>query len=71
MPAVIGDETLCLRLLERHGVAVHPGLFFGFPNDGWLVVSLLPPVGLFAEAVRLLLDSLVETVTLDLGSAGG
>jgi aspartate/methionine/tyrosine aminotransferase len=31
-----------LALLER-GVWVHPGYFFGMPDSGWLVVSLLGP----------------------------
>jgi hypothetical protein len=29
---------------------VHPGYFFDFPREAWLVVSLLPPEALFADA---------------------
>ena len=36
----LGDEQAVLALLER-GVWVHPGYFFGLPESGWLVVSLL------------------------------
>ncbi len=56
VPAVIGEEELCLRLIEDRGVAVHPGRLFGFKSAGWLVISLLPSVGPFAEGARLMLD---------------
>ena len=71
VPAVIGEEELCLRLLEDRGVAVHPGLLFDFPYEGFLVISLLPPVELFADGVRLLLDPFAETVMPRSGSNGG
>jgi alanine-synthesizing transaminase len=40
VPALEPDEQMVLALLER-GVWVHPGYFFGLPESGWLVVSLL------------------------------
>ncbi|MGB9146850.1 MAG: pyridoxal phosphate-dependent aminotransferase [Acidobacteriaceae bacterium] len=40
VPALMSDEELAVALVER-GVSVHPGYFFGFSGDGWLVVSLL------------------------------
>jgi len=42
IPAIEPDEQTVLALLER-GVWVHPGYFFGMPDSGWLVVSLLGP----------------------------
>ncbi|MFH1177397.1 MAG: pyridoxal phosphate-dependent aminotransferase [Acidobacteriota bacterium] len=51
-PAVVDEEDLVLELLERESVAVHPGFFFDFPRDGYLVVSLLPPPDSFADGVR-------------------
>ena len=60
LPAVEDEETLCLRLLEEHGVAVHPGLFFGFSSGVHLVLSLLPPEGIFSEGVRRLLAATHE-----------
>ena len=42
IPALEPDEQTVLALLER-GVWVHPGYFFGLPESGWLVVSLLAP----------------------------
>jgi len=51
-----------LRLLEEHSVWVHQGSLFGFPSAGWLVVSLLPPAGLFAEGAGLMLNLVSETL---------
>jgi len=39
-PAIRGDEETAIRLIHA-GVSTHPGYFFGFSGDGWLVVSLL------------------------------
>ena len=46
------DEELALEILERTGVLVHPGYFFDFETDDFLVLSLLPEPARFAEAVR-------------------
>jgi aspartate/methionine/tyrosine aminotransferase len=47
----LDDEELVLHLLDRVGVRVHPGYFFDFATEDFLVLSLLPePVG-FAEGV--------------------
>ncbi len=40
IPALEPDERTVLELLEV-GVWVHPGYFFGMPESGWLVLSLL------------------------------
>jgi len=61
VPAVIGEEELCLRLLENRGVAVHPGLFFGFPSEGFLVISLLPPENVFNEGASSCLDEITSS----------
>lgn len=55
VPAMCSDEELALELLESHGVYVHPGHFFDFPGDGYLVVSLITPVEIFAEGMKRLL----------------
>jgi alanine-synthesizing transaminase len=56
VPALMSDEELALRLLERYGVLVHPGSAFGFVEGGWLVVSLLPQKEVFAEGISALLN---------------
>ena len=35
----------------RPGVAVHPGYFFDFEGDGYIVVSLLTPREVFEEGM--------------------
>jgi len=45
------DERLTLELLREKHVLVQPGFFFDFDEDGWVVVSLLQPPEVFAEAV--------------------
>ncbi len=57
IPAVAPDEQTVLALLER-GVWVHPGYFFGMPESGWLVVSLLAPEAEFSNGVAILIDYL-------------
>jgi alanine-synthesizing transaminase len=46
------DEDLALGLLDRAGVLVHPGYFFDFATDDFLVLSLLPEPARFAEGVE-------------------
>ena len=48
------DEELALQVLERTGVLVHPGYFFDFATDDFLVLSLLPEPERFEDGVRLL-----------------
>jgi hypothetical protein len=36
-------------------VWVHPGYFFGLPESGWLVVSVLAPEKEFGKGVTLLM----------------
>ena len=43
------DEELALEILERTGVLVHPGYFFDFETDDFLVLSLLPEPARFEE----------------------
>ena len=51
VPATQSEEERVTRLLEEQGVLVHPGYFFDFPREAFLVLSLLPPGDMFAEAV--------------------
>ena len=57
VPAKQLDEDLAVELIQR-GVVVHPGHFYDFPQDGYLVVSLITPVEAFREGIRRLLDLL-------------
>jgi len=54
VPVTGSDEELALELLNNHGVYIHPGHFYDFPVDGYLVVSLITPELLFAAGVEVL-----------------
>jgi aspartate/methionine/tyrosine aminotransferase len=56
VPSTRGEEDLILDLLERDGVLVHPGYFFDFPHEAYIVVSLLPEPRLFAEGIERVLE---------------
>ena len=51
------DEELALELLDR-GVLVHPGYFFDFETDDFLVLSLLPEPEKFEEGIGQLANCL-------------
>ncbi len=51
VPVTRTDEDFAIALLEQHSVAVHPGHFYDFPQEGYLVVSLIPPPDVFREAI--------------------
>jgi len=50
VPATRSEEALALGLLQEEHVLVHPGFFFDFPHEAFVVVSLLPPEDVFADA---------------------
>ena len=52
VPAVGSEEEMVLDLLARSDLLVHPGYFFDFPREAFLVLSLLPEPGVFDEAIR-------------------
>jgi aspartate/methionine/tyrosine aminotransferase len=52
LPATRSSEAWALSLLEHDSVYVHPGSFFGFESEVYLVVSLLPSEDVFDEGVR-------------------
>ena len=41
IPQLQPQMQTALELLLQRGVVIHPGGFFGFPGQGWLVVSLI------------------------------
>lgn len=61
VPGTLPEEERVLRLLERKDVLVHPGFFFDFPGEAYLVLSLLPPEADF--------DAGLEAILADLASA--
>ena len=56
VPATRSDEDLAIELLTTRGVSVHPGHFYQFPAEGYLVVSLIISQQTFAEGTSRLLS---------------
>ncbi|HWF39178.1 MAG TPA: pyridoxal phosphate-dependent aminotransferase [Candidatus Acidoferrales bacterium] len=56
VPATRSDEELAISLLETKGVYVHPGHFYNFPGDGYVVLSLITPEQDFSEGVNRLIS---------------
>jgi len=56
VPVVQTDEELAVDLLEKCSVVVHPGHFYDFSRDGYLVLSLITSPQEFREGVRRLLS---------------
>jgi alanine-synthesizing transaminase len=52
IPRYVAEEEWVVHLLERDDVLVHPGYFFDFPREAFLVLSLLPEPEVFREAIR-------------------
>ena len=50
VPATRPEDTLVVDLLAAERVLVHPGYFFDFPHEAFIVVSLLPESDVFADA---------------------
>jgi aspartate/methionine/tyrosine aminotransferase len=57
VPAVRSDEELAIELLTERDVYLHPGHFFDFPGDGYLLVSLITETELFAEGIARILSA--------------
>jgi len=61
-PSIIADEDIALELLEHEGVLLHPGYFFDFPADGYLVLSLLCEPQTFRDGVARVVAYLRERI---------
>ncbi|HLW80166.1 MAG TPA: pyridoxal phosphate-dependent aminotransferase, partial [Terriglobia bacterium] len=51
-PETRSDEDWAVELVKQDGVLVHPGHFYDFASEGYLVVSLLPQPEIFEEGAR-------------------
>jgi alanine-synthesizing transaminase len=49
------DDDFTTELAREEGVLVHPGHFYEFPSDGYLVLSLITPTQVFADGLHKLL----------------
>lgn len=56
LPRVHSDDKWAQLLLVKDALFLHPGHFYGFRQDGCVVLSLLPPETVFAEGIERLLN---------------
>ena len=56
VPATRTEEEIAIGLLEEQRVLVHPGFFFDFPHEAFVVLSLLPVPHAFDEGARRVLE---------------
>jgi alanine-synthesizing transaminase len=55
VPVSQSDEDLAIDVLQKQNVLVHPGHFYDFHQDGYLVFSLITPPAEFREGIARLL----------------
>jgi alanine-synthesizing transaminase len=58
VPVTGSDEELAIELVREKGVLLHPGHFYDFPSDGYLVVSLIGAEGEFREGMAKIVEHL-------------
>ncbi len=58
VPVTQSDEDLTIKILREVSVLTHPGHFYDFPSDGYLILSLITPTDEFREGVRRILSIL-------------
>lgn len=61
VPRLMSEEALVLSLLADARVLVHPGYFYDFEDEAYIVVSLLAPESLFAEGIERVLHHFRDT----------
>jgi aspartate/methionine/tyrosine aminotransferase len=55
VPSVVPEEDLVAALLSEEGILVHPGYFFDFPRESFLILSLLPEPDVFVNGLERIL----------------
>jgi alanine-synthesizing transaminase len=58
VPVIRSDEALTLELLNSRDVSIHPGHFYDFSSEGFLILSLITPTDVFAQGVAQTLNLL-------------
>jgi alanine-synthesizing transaminase len=57
VPVTRSDEELAIALVREDGVMVHPGHFYDFPRDGYLIVSLICKEQEFTDGIAKVLGA--------------
>jgi len=61
VPTSISDDDWAVDLLSNEGVLVHPGHFYDFPGDGYLVISLLTGEEVLQEGMSRILAHITKS----------
>jgi aspartate/methionine/tyrosine aminotransferase len=69
VPAIEPEEDMTVKLLLQHDVLTHPGYFYDFPREAYLVLSLLLPETEFREGVSRIVSYFAEAGNVP--AAGG
>jgi len=56
LPPGLSDEDFAITLLQTHHVLVHPGHFYDFSGEDYLVISLLTPRDAFHDGISRLIQ---------------
>jgi aspartate/methionine/tyrosine aminotransferase len=62
LPSTRSEEALVLDLLNDDHILVHPGYFFDFPRESFVVVSLLVEPAMFARGVARLFARATDSI---------
>jgi len=62
VPVTRSDEELAIELVREESVLVHPGHFYDFPSDGYLVLSVIAREEEFSKGVQKALDNLTRSL---------
>jgi len=60
VPVTRSDEELAIALVREKAVVVHPGHFYDFPRDGYLVLSLITQEREFGEGIARVMEFFVD-----------
>jgi alanine-synthesizing transaminase len=63
VPQIRSEDALVLELLDKDDVLVHPGYFFDFDREAFVIVSLLPEPAMFDRAAARLLTRAAGAVS--------
>jgi hypothetical protein len=61
LPSIRTDEDWAMVLARKDGVLVHPGHFFDFSSEGYLVISLLTKPEVFEEGIARVLTRVASS----------
>jgi len=71
VPGILSEEEWCIRLVDADGILLHPGYFFDFEREAYLVTSLLPPEADFRAGLTRVIERINQVSSGDQRSGVG